>query len=135
MNCALSQLTYSIEYVNLNTIIQPGDDVVPLSVLMKLGPSDLSNSFLLFEFCRMCAAMKNSMLIKESATFITPSRLSDCMTYLADFLDDWKGSEVNTFLQRDYITATLRCLWYLHTPSRYVLPICGYFASTHLFLQ
>lgn len=49
------------------------------------------------------------------------------MTYLADYFDDQRRSGQNVLMPEDYYSATLRCLWYLHTPSRQALSLPIFF--------
>jgi len=49
------------------------------------------------------------------------------MTYLADYFDDQRRSGQNVLIPEDYYFATLRCLWYLHTPSRRALSLPIFF--------
>jgi len=100
--------------------IQRGDNFLPLSILIKLAPvTGLSNSFLLFELCRTFAELQKSRFIM-SLPFprsTSPHRLSLFMAYLANYLDDQRRLGQEVLLPDDYLSASLRCLWYLQSSS------------------
>jgi len=74
----------------------------------------------MFELCRAVAALKVAGFIKENDKDWQPDPdgLFRCMTYLADYFDDQHCSGRSVLMPEDYHSATLRCLWYLHTPRR-----------------
>ena len=49
--------------------------------------------------------------------FTSPNRLSLLMTYLANYLDDQHRLGQEVLLPTDYLSASLRCLWYLQSSS------------------
>ena len=51
------------------------------------------------------------------------------MTYLANYFDDQRRSGQNVLTPEDYYSATLRCLWYLHTSRWQALSSCIFFHS------
>ena len=100
--------------------IQRGDNFLPLSILIKLAPvTNLSNSFLLFELCRTFAELQKSRFI-EPLSLLLPIKahsLSLLMTYLADYLDYQHRLGEEVLLPNDYLSASLRCLWYLQSSN------------------
>ena len=99
---------------------QRGENFLPLPILIKLAPvTGLSNSFFLFELCRTFAELQKSRFIEPFpySPPISPPRLSLLMVYLADYLDDQHRLGQEVLLPNDYISATLRCLWYLQSSS------------------
>ena len=101
--------------------IQRGENFLPLPVLIKLAPTaSLSNSFLLFELCWTFAELQGSGFIKPLCfpQPIRPLWLSPLMAYLADYLDDQHRLGQEVLLPNDYLSASLRCLWYLQSSNR-----------------
>jgi len=103
--------------------VQRGENFIVPSVLMKLPPSfKISNSFLLFELCRTCVELQNvgycSVLPGIPGT---RQNLPLFMGYLTEYLDNQQRLGQEVLLPQDYLSATLRCLWYLQSPSQQVL--------------
>jgi len=100
--------------------VEQEQTILPLPILIKLGSAtNLSNSFLLFELSRTFIMLENYGLVDSSWPMglpdTSPLHLSLSMTYLADYLDDQHRQEV--LLPDDYLSASLRCLWYLQSSS------------------
>src|SRR6266571_980021 len=92
---------------------QQGEGFVPLPVLIAVASTrKFSNSFLLFELCRTCVLLQQTGCIREESWITSPDLLLLFSTYLADYLQDQHCSR-----PEDYLTATLRCLWYLQSSS------------------
>ena len=99
---------------------QRGENFLPLPVLIKLAPaSGLCNSFLLFELCRTFVELQKSRFIEPLSlpVSIGPYWLSLLMTYLTEYLDDLHRLGQEVLLPNDYLSASLRCLWYLQSSS------------------
>ena len=94
--------------------------------MIKLIPAHkLRNSFILFELCCTIADLEKSGFIKNEFLDWEPV-LGDFLlwtTYLADYFDDQRRPGCNILLPEDYLSATLRCLWYLQTSRRQALPL------------
>ena len=103
---------------------QREEDMLPLPILIKLAAAtNLSNSFLLFEFCRTFAKLQRAGFIEFPSFPVTTSvaLLTLFITYLSNYLDDQHQLHQGIFLPADYGCASLRCLWYIQSPSRHVL--------------
>jgi len=104
---------------------QRGEDFLPLPVLINIASmTNFSNSFLLFELYRTSAALYEAGFIEASPGYQLTSlvSLSLLTTYLADYLESQ-----NLLLADDYLSASLRCLFYLTSPNWYV---CSHRPST-----
>jgi len=105
-----------------NIFTQRGENFLPVPVLIKLATAtlNLSNPFLLFELCRAFEALQELEIIMSFSYPLPTSshRLSVRLTYLADYLDDQYRLGQKVLLPGDYLSALLRCLWYLQSPSR-----------------
>lgn len=100
---------------------QRGENFLPLPVLIKLAATtSLSNSFLLFELCSTFSELQKLRFIEPPFVRppIRPLWLSPLMAYLADYLDDQHRLGQEVLLPSDYLSALLRCLWYLQSSSR-----------------
>jgi len=117
--------------------VQRGENFLVLSVLMKLPSSfRISNSFLLFELCRTCVELQNAGYIRSvlPEKFWMHRSLLFFMHYLAEYLDNQQCSGQNVLLPLDYLSATLRCLWYLQSSSQQVL-FLSFSSLSLMFLQ
>ena len=103
--------------------VQRGENFILLAVLLKLPPSfKISNSFLLFELCRTCGELQKLGYICSVLPEIpwTHQNLPLFMGYLAEYLDNQQCLGQGVPLPQDYLSATLRCLWYLQSSSKQV---------------
>ena len=114
-----------------------GEKFLALSILIKLPPSfRISNSFLLFELCRTCVELQNAGYICSvlPEKFWMNQSLIFFMRYLAECLDNQQHLGQKVLLPQDYLSATLRCLWYLQSSSQQVLSL-SLFSLSLMFLQ
>ena len=116
-----------VDFVALQKIddifVQRGEHFISPSVLLKLPPSfKISNSFLLFELCRTCVELQKAGYICSVLLGIPRTRrnLPLFMGYLAEYLDNQQRLGQELLLPQDYLSATLRCLWYLQSSSERV---------------
>jgi len=70
---------------------------------------------------------------EDDPHFTSPNRLLLFMSYLADYLDDQHRAGKKVLLPQDYLSASLRCLWYLQSSYRQVL-FFFFFSSCSLLL-
>ncbi len=101
--------------------VQQEQTILPLPILIKLGSAtNLSNSFLLFELCRTFIGLENWGFVMSYPMGLldtSPFHLTLLMTYLADYLDNQHRLGQEVLLPDDYLSASLRCLWYLQSSS------------------
>jgi len=83
--------------------------------------NNLSNAFLLFELCRICGELQKREFLEPDMSYTSVTLFPLLMTYLAKYLDDQCRLGQRVLVPDDYLCASLRCLWYLQTPSRHVL--------------
>lgn len=104
------------------------EDFLPFSVLVKLASANnFSNSFLLFELCRICGELQKREVLEPDMLHVTSVTLLPLLTaYLANYLDDQCRLGQRVLLPDDYLSASLRCLWYLQTPSWHVLLLSSF---------
>ena len=117
--------------------VQQGENFLAPSILIKLPPSfRISNSFLLFELCRTCVELHNAGYICSILPEIPNTRqnLPLFMRYLAEYLDSEQCLDQKALLPQDYLSATLRCLWYLQSPSQQVM-FLSFSSLSLIFLQ
>ena len=101
---------------------QKGEGFVSLPILItQASKHKFSNSFVLFELCRTCMLLQQTGFVREESWSASLDILLISTNYLADYLQDQDHSPQSVLLPDDYLTATLRCLWYLQSTSRYVL--------------
>ena len=117
--------------------VKRGERFLALSILIKLPPSfTISNSFLLFELCRTCVELQNAGYLCPvlSEKFWMHQSLLFFMRYLAEYLDNQQHLGQKVLLPQDYLSATLRCLWYLQSSSQQVL-FSSFSSLSLMFLQ
>jgi len=82
---------------------------------------NLNNFFILFELCRTCAELQRKKWIKSLPIFHTePKWLLLFASHLAQMTNHQNWIEDRATLDENYVSATLRCLWYLQVSSRQV---------------
>src|SRR6266498_1096557 len=102
----------------LNVFSQQGESFVPLPILIAYASKHkFSNLFILFELCRTCMLLQQTGLIREESWSVSLDFLLISTTYLADYLQDQHRLGQNVLSPKDYLTASLRCLWYLQSTS------------------
>jgi len=104
--------------------VQQGEDFLALSILIRNSSEfTLSNSFLLFELCRTCDGLRKAGYITQSRSLLPRTHaihqsLLLFMPYLADHLENQRRMYQKVLLPDSYLSATLRCLWYIQSPSQ-----------------
>ncbi len=99
-----------------------------MKLALKYG---LGNSFVILELCKTCIVLQQQGFVELDLRLLRPDhgRLFLFMEYLSEYLDDLQKTET-IVPPDDYASATLRCLWYLQTPTRQVLLFLIFFFLT-----